>query len=59
MIMGNLMAIPAGSTYCMAARTPLDDSSGAHVGEGPALGIAHLTVVPTNFDPEAPGKRRD
>ena len=22
-------------------------------------GIAHLTVVPTNFDPDAPGGRRE
>ncbi|WP_263019402.1 adrenomedullin/calcitonin family protein [Natronobiforma cellulositropha] len=24
-----------------------------------AIGLAHLTVVPTNFDPDAPGRRRD
>ncbi|MCU4739907.1 hypothetical protein OB955_10240 [Halobacteria archaeon AArc-m2/3/4] len=23
------------------------------------LGVAHLTVVPTNFDPDAPGRRGD
>ncbi|WP_255542357.1 hypothetical protein [Halomontanus rarus] len=27
--------------------------------EQDTLGLAHLTVVPTNFDPDAPGHRHD
>ena len=60
MSMGNFMVAPDGVTYCMAtsnatartARTPaVEDESG--------VGIDHVTVVPTNFDPNAPGGRRE
>ena len=58
MIMGNLMAIPAANTNCMAARTPPGHSVDERADNQP-VGIAHLTVIPTNFDPAAPGNRRD
>ncbi len=58
MSMGNFIAGPVVGVFVMAATDP---STRQHESpaESSAAGMAHPTVVPTNFDPEAPGNRRD
>ncbi|GAA0661718.1 hypothetical protein GCM10009020_02470 [Natronoarchaeum mannanilyticum] len=50
MIMGNLLGVAGLLRYEMATRTPPSDDRRE---DGPSVGMAHPTVVPVNFDPEA------
>lgn len=60
MSMGNFITVPNVSTHCMATRDPTVRSPTRPPADGePGVGIAHLTVVPTNFDPDEPSGRRE
>ena len=48
--LGIVMAATDPSHQSVETMSDRDDSG---------AGIAHLTVVPTNFDPDAPGGRRE
>ena len=58
MSMGNFMVRYVQLTLVMAATDPSHRSVEAMADhDDSGAGIAHLTVVPTNFDPDAPGGR--
>lgn len=57
--MGNFMIVPDASSHCMATKDPTARPTRSSVDGDRGVGIAHPTVVPTNFDPEEPDGRRD
>ncbi|USZ73481.1 hypothetical protein [Natronosalvus halobius] len=59
MSMGNFMGVVGVASIEMATNQhPTHDAASADDSTDGA-GMAHLTVVPTNFDPDAPSQRRD
>ncbi len=49
------LALPVMATKNHPVRNPKSSTDSSDSG----IGMAHPTVVPANFDPDAPGNRRD
>lgn len=60
MSMGNFIPVGVLVPNVMAtSEHPSRSSDSTPEAPEPGAGIAHPTVVPTNFDPDAPDGRRD
>lgn len=59
MSMGNFNGVRVVVRTGMAPDDTTRSTDAASEQDSSDLGVAHLTVVPTNFDPDAPGHRPD